>query len=62
MLREVELAAVRMIHAHMDNDRRSVTIDLPSSKADPKGTGAKRTWDCTCSGLGKEPGMRRYLR
>ena len=58
LLREVELAGIRRGRVVTDRAKKTVTIELPSSKTDPRGRGAKRTWGCVCSA--GEPGPCPY--
>lgn len=51
LLREVELAGLRMgqSETHIDMKQKRVTLYLPVSKSDPMGKGCKRTLACVCS-------------
>lgn len=50
LLRETELAGLRMGQGetHVDLKKKTVTLFLPVSKSDPCGKGCKRTLACTC--------------
>ena len=55
LLREIELSAIVMSSVCFNDLNKTVTIDLPASKTDVKGRGAKRTWGCLCKGEAPEP-------
>ena len=55
LLMEIELAALTVSRVDINKEKKTATIDLPTSKTEPKGKGAKRTWGCTCQGKVDEP-------
>ena len=52
LLREIELAAVRVRAVRLDKAARTVTLRLPQSKTDPKAEGKERTHGCCCNEQG----------
>ena len=48
MLRAAEAAKTKVGHVKIDDERRSVSLLIPSSKTDQRGKGVKRTLVCRC--------------
>jgi len=48
ILREVELAFALVSHARLDGKARTISLQLPASKRDPRAIGCTRTLSCTC--------------
>ena len=57
VLREIELANIRMHNTHVQFSDGSGTLGLPVSKTDAQGASAKRTLACWCGTSLKEEGM-----
>ena len=53
MLREIELAAARLSHVHVDSNACSFSLKLPTSKTDRTAIGCGRSWSCVC-----DPGVQ----
>ena len=53
MLREIELAAARLSHVHVDINARSFSLKLPISKTDHTATRCIHSWSCVC-----DPGVQ----
>ena len=48
MLRELELATIRVRHTHFDHERATCSLYLAVSKTDPEARGCFRKWGCLC--------------
>jgi hypothetical protein len=48
LLREIEVAALRIKHVTFNTDVLEVTLKLVASKSDTEGATCSRTWGCTC--------------
>ena len=48
MLRELELACARTSHVHLNIDEKILVWNVPTSKTDTMGLGAKLQWGCLC--------------
>ena len=53
MLCEIELAAARLSHVHVDTSACSFSLKLPISKTDRTAIGCSRAWSCAC-----DPGVQ----
>lgn len=58
VLREIEIAYLRIEHITISEDTRKVTFLLPVSKKDPKAVGCTRSWQCLCPGGGVDNPIR----
>ena len=52
MLREAEIAAMRMEHLTCVEEKKVINIELSVSKTDVKALGVHRAWGCLCGGSG----------
>lgn len=48
LLRELEVAAVKIGHVCLDRDARELRLHLPVSKTDVSAVGCVRAWKCLC--------------
>ena len=50
IMREIELAFVLVAHARLDGKARTISLQLPVSKRDPRAIGCTRSLACSCGG------------